>query len=188
MLHRYIINRTTMFYLNQRFSSIVCVIIVKISLRPVIRCAEIWCIFYVLIVTKGRDIASRLKVIIELIPSISKVLEEKRAQGLIGSSFDAQIILLTKRTFYYKYLEGFEQDLAEIFKVSCVSFEFNDEIGEGISFRVEKAEGKKCRRCWNWSISVGEDKQYSDICQRCLKQIREVKWSHNLASGNEAKL
>ncbi|MFC1592466.1 isoleucine--tRNA ligase [Candidatus Omnitrophota bacterium] len=126
------------------------------------------------LIGKDEHIESQLKHIIELFPLIGKALEEKRAERLIGSSFDAEIILLTKSTFYYKYLEGLKDDLPEIFKVSRVRVEKKEDLVQDISFRVEKAEGKKCIRCWNWSLSVGEDKHRPDICQRCVEQIRRT--------------
>jgi len=124
------------------------------------------------LVAEDKDIDSHLKYIIELIPSIAKELEEKRSLGLIGSSFDAQIILLTNKRFCYKYLEGLKEELSEIFKVSRVLIELKEGQEKEVSFTVHKAEGEKCVRCWNWSLSVGEDKDYPDICQRCLGQIR----------------
>jgi isoleucyl-tRNA synthetase len=124
------------------------------------------------LIKKKKDIDSRLKYVIELIPSIAKALEEKRSQGLIGSSFDAQIILLTNDEFYYKYLEGLKEDLPEIFKVSRVLIEKEKDLTDQIGFIVQKAEGRKCVRCWNWSLSVGQNKDYPDICQMCVKQLR----------------
>jgi isoleucyl-tRNA synthetase len=32
---------------------------------------------------------------------------------------------------------------------------------------VNKAEGEKCARCWNYSENVGADDEYSDLCPRC---------------------
>ncbi|MBU1871938.1 MAG: class I tRNA ligase family protein, partial [Candidatus Omnitrophica bacterium] len=124
------------------------------------------------LIGKDEHIEAQLKYIIELFPLIGKALEEKRAERLIGSSFDAEIILLTKTPFYYTYLEGLKEDLAEIFKVSCVLIEKKEDLDREISFQVRKAEGKKCIRCWNWSLSVGEDNHFSEICQRCAEQIR----------------
>jgi len=114
---------------------------------------------------------SYLKYIIELIPSISKSLEEKRSQGLIGSSFDAEIILLTNRSFYYKYLGDLKEDLPEIFKVSQVLVETKEDLSEDVSFEVRKAQGSKCVRCWNWRLSVDKDSEHPDICEVCLRQI-----------------
>jgi isoleucyl-tRNA synthetase len=120
---------------------------------------------------RNKDIDSHLRYIIELIPPIAKALEEKRNQGLIGSSFDAQIILLTNKPFYYKYLGDLKEDLPEIFKVSQVLVETKEDLSEDVSFRVQKAQGSKCVRCWNWRLSVGKDSEHPDVCDVCLRQI-----------------
>lgn len=119
----------------------------------------------------AQDNASLLTPVLELIPLVAKALEEKRAAGIIGSSFDAQIILLTNKPFYYKYLEGLQADLAEIFKVSHVAIELNEALSDEINLRVAKAEGSKCIRCWNWSLGIGADKQHPQICENCISQI-----------------
>jgi isoleucyl-tRNA synthetase len=126
-----------------------------------------------------KDIASQLKAIIELIPDIAKALEEKRGAGVIGSSFDAKIILLTKDEFRYKYLESIQSDLAEIFKVSQVQIHKKDKLDAGmvsqkypeLAIIVEKANGEKCTRCWNYSVTLGKDQSHPLICDRCLTAL-----------------
>jgi len=119
-----------------------------------------------------------LGLVMELIPDITKALEEKRIQGLIGSSFDAQINILTKDQIRYKYLDSLKAELPEIFKASEV--EVRQESGSGyfisskypdISIEVIKAKGNKCERCWNYSVSVGQYKEHGLICERCLRAI-----------------
>jgi isoleucyl-tRNA synthetase len=44
---------------------------------------------------------------------------------------------------------------------------------ENLNFKVIKADGKKCARCWNYSKSVGENKLHPDVCERCLKFMLE---------------
>ncbi|MBU0709404.1 MAG: isoleucine--tRNA ligase [Candidatus Omnitrophica bacterium] len=129
----------------------------------------------------GDKIDTELEPIFELIPEISKLLEEERACGNIGSSFDAQINLLTKDDFRYKYLWSLEDDLCEILKVSKVNIAKEGNIDAGvksekfpeISIGVKKAQGEKCLRCWNYSLSVGSSKKHPLICQRCLEALRE---------------
>jgi isoleucyl-tRNA synthetase len=110
---------------------------------------------------------------------VAKALEEKRASGLIGSSFDAQIILLTNSQIRYKYLESLQNSLCEIFKVSGVRVELKGDLKpagpSGICVTVEKADGAKCARCWNYSISVGKCAGHPLICDNCLKAISEEK-------------
>ncbi len=120
---------------------------------------------------KCQDIDSELNSIIELIPVVGKALEAKRNQGMIGSSFDARIILLTSEGFYYKN-KALRKELCEIYKVSDVSFEIDKNSATDLVLKeVQKADGEKCVRCWNWSCSVGENKQHPEICQTCCEQI-----------------
>ena len=39
---------------------------------------------------------------------------------------------------------------------------------------IQKADGKKCARCWNYSTRVGEDQNHPTICERCVGFIREM--------------
>jgi isoleucyl-tRNA synthetase len=128
----------------------------------------------------GKNIETELKIIIDLIPDIAKALEEKRTQALIGSSFDAQIILLTNDKNCYKYLESLKEDLPEVLKVSQVAIRQQENLDAfmirasnypHIAIEINKAEGNKCSRCWNYALSVGENKTHPLICKRCLRVI-----------------
>ena len=44
--------------------------------------------------------------------------------------------------------------------------------GEVAWVKVELAEGEKCSRCWNYSISVGQDKEEPEACSRCAAAIK----------------
>jgi isoleucyl-tRNA synthetase len=116
------------------------------------------------------------KMVIPLIPDVAKVLEEKRGAGLIGSSFDAKIKLLTNNTERYTFLASLKDDLCEIFKVSQVEIEKQDKLDpgagiSGIAVLASKADGRKCERCWNYSDSVGGNEAHPLICGKCLKAI-----------------
>lgn len=128
-----------------------------------------------------KDIETELKPIMDLILDIAKALEEKRSQGIIGSSFDAKIILLTNDEFRYKYLESLrEPELLEILKVSQIEIEKTTKLDSSlvsqkysdIAINIKKAEGEKCVRCWNYSISVGKNKTHPKLCQRCQEAIK----------------
>ncbi|MFA5411015.1 MAG: isoleucine--tRNA ligase [Candidatus Omnitrophota bacterium] len=107
--------------------------------------------------------------VIPLRPDVDKKLEELRNKGEIGSSFDAQIKLLTNSPERYKFLQSLQDDLPEIFKVSQV--EVKREGGADIAIEVRKAEGTKCSRCWNYSLTVGSNPAHPLICGRCLEAI-----------------
>jgi len=122
-------------------------------------------------VPKGSEIYKELSDIFVLIPEVAKALEDLRGRGIIGSSFDAQINVLTNDQIRYKYLESLKADLCEIFKVSQVDIALDKNLPKDISIEVSKAGGTKCVRCWNYSLSVGQDKNHPLICISCLKAI-----------------
>jgi isoleucyl-tRNA synthetase len=39
---------------------------------------------------------------------------------------------------------------------------------------VEKAEGTKCERCWNYSVAVGQSSKYPTVCERCVEALDEM--------------
>ena len=127
------------------------------------------------LVNEGKDVASVLKDFVDLIPTVAAALEEQRGKGLIGSSFDAKIILLTNSSFYYRNSD-LNKELCEIYKVSQIEFKLNEDLRQPIKFeQARKAQGKKCPRCWNWCLSVGEDNEHPEICSRCVSQVKQVR-------------
>jgi isoleucyl-tRNA synthetase len=115
--------------------------------------------------------------VVALIPEVSKLLEELRSQGLVGSSFDAKIKLLTNSEIRYKYLESLEGELGEIFKVSQVEIvrgqlpaaSYRPTRFADIALLATKAEGVKCLRCWNYSLGIIDKAQ--QLCSRCLSAM-----------------
>lgn len=118
-----------------------------------------------------KRVVVELKDVIGLVPEAAKALEELRAKGSIGSSFDAQINILTNNQDRYTFLKSLSIELCEIFKVSQVKVSLDDSVTAGLSVRADKAEGSKCPRCWNYSMKVGSDPAHPDLCDNCLKAI-----------------
>ncbi|MBM3244856.1 MAG: isoleucine--tRNA ligase [Candidatus Omnitrophica bacterium] len=118
------------------------------------------------------DLLSFSQFVIGMIPEAAKALEEMRSKGEIGSSFDAQINLLTKSQVRYKFLTSLKIELCEIFKVSQVNIEIDSGLDTEIKISASKAGGIKCVRCWNYSMSVGSQPEHKDICENCLKAIK----------------
>jgi isoleucyl-tRNA synthetase len=121
--------------------------------------------------------------VIALIPEVAKALEDMRSLGRIGSSFDAQINLLTKDQIRYNFLTTLKDDLTEVFKVSAVSVTRQESLPDdkvskacgNIAIIVRNAEGVKCPRCWNYSKTVGSSAEHPLICLKCEAAIREEK-------------
>ena len=47
----------------------------------------------------------------------------------------------------------------------------------GLSVAVQRADGAKCERCWNYSTHVGENADYPTVCERCVKALTEIEES-----------
>jgi isoleucyl-tRNA synthetase len=118
------------------------------------------------------DLALRLGEVISRLPLAAKSLEELRGKGDIGSSFDAQINILTNDPNRYTFLQSLKYELCEIFKVSRVEISQDNGSKVDIQFEVSKARGEKCVRCWNYSLQVGKDKEHPLLCENCLKAIK----------------
>jgi isoleucyl-tRNA synthetase len=120
---------------------------------------------------------TRWEQIWEIRAVVTKALEEARKEKGIGLSLDAQVhlYLSDKR---YAFLKPYENDLKAIFIVSSAIL-FREEgavvrQGEetaGVRVDVLRAEGKKCERCWNYDVSVGQQPEHATICGRCVAAI-----------------
>ncbi|MBI4456197.1 MAG: isoleucine--tRNA ligase [Acidobacteria bacterium] len=112
--------------------------------------------------------------LLQLREEIYKKLEEARQAKLIGTSLEAQLVLVCGE-HQFDYLKGFSSDLRYIFIVSEVALEESADFGpDYLEIKVQPAEGKKCERCWNYSSDVGINNQYPSVCSRCVAALEEM--------------
>jgi len=116
---------------------------------------------------------------------VLKALEEARNQKQIGKSLEAQV-KVTASDRFYPVLERYQSDLRYAFIVSQVDLERGpSRNGAGdLAVEVEKAAGKECERCWNYSTLVGEDPKYPTLCERCAPVVKEIEASSAPVSSN----
>jgi isoleucyl-tRNA synthetase len=75
----------------------------------------------------------------------------------------------------YELLEQYREELRYLFIVSQVSLTILEESdSEELRVAVERAEGEKCERCWNYSVRVGEFTRYPSACERCVEALAEI--------------
>ena len=106
---------------------------------------------------------------------VLKALEDARNNKLIGTGLEAQVAVQAPDPAY-SVLARYAAQLHYLLIVSAVTVEkiaAGDGTG-GIKVKVSKAEGRKCDRCWNYSIHVGEDSAYLTVCERCSAVLREI--------------
>ncbi len=119
---------------------------------------------------------------------VNKVMEQARTAKAIGSSLDAKVLLhipdpeLKDQLAAYNSSDTLsEKDVDELryfFLASQVELvdslpdgEYKDE-SEIATIAVVKADGEKCDRCWNYSLSVGSFVDDPTICDRCNAALK----------------
>jgi isoleucyl-tRNA synthetase len=119
----------------------------------------------------------------------AKALEQARAAKLIGAALDAHVTLYASEPELRPRLEGAGRRLLrELFIVSSLDLVpevppaglgtgrdrvvLRETAVPGLAVEVRHAEGKKCGRCWTWSLAVGRDPDHPALCERCLPIIR----------------
>jgi isoleucyl-tRNA synthetase len=107
---------------------------------------------------------------------VLKALEEARNAKQIGSSLEAKVVL-TADAETTRFLLDYYEQLRYIFIVSQVEVhegERNADTLVRISVNVQKADGEKCERCWNYSIHVGEFDRFPTVCERCNEALAAI--------------
>ena len=106
----------------------------------------------------------------EVRSAVTKALEDARRDKTIGLSLDAQVHLHLPEKLH-EFLQPYQDELRFIFIVSSVTLHRAAD-GKEIRVEVSRAEGKKCERCWNYEVSVGQEREHEHLCQRCVEAVR----------------
>jgi isoleucyl-tRNA synthetase len=114
---------------------------------------------------------------------VLKVLEPMRAQKIISANLEARVIL-TASGSVAALLQKYAKHLPAFLIVSQVEVENAGPDGAGtLTITAERARGRKCPRCWNYSIHVGENADYPALCERCVAAIEEIEAAGGLAGS-----
>jgi len=111
--------------------------------------------------------------------AVLKALEVARQEKFIGGSLEARVCLSAEGELR-NLLEEYRRALPSIFIVSQVELSASPlaEAPEtdipGLGVRIEKALGRKCERCWNYSEQVGKDIRYPTVCERCSEALEVI--------------
>ena len=120
---------------------------------------------------------------------VNKVLEKARAAKEVGSSLEAKILLYVSDLDLKQQLQDMNptdgsgngvDELRYLFLASQVEVLDSAKALSGLKYQsqsdalgvgVDHADGKKCDRCWNYSIHVGESVEHPLLCERCVPVI-----------------
>lgn len=108
---------------------------------------------------------------------VLKALELARKEKIIGSSLEAQVRIFAEGDTQ-KILKEYEKQWPTLLIVSQVVlvYELEKNIHENealdhLKVQILPAEGQKCERCWNFTITVGRNEKHPLVCERCAKVL-----------------
>jgi isoleucyl-tRNA synthetase len=115
----------------------------------------------------------------EIRGEVLKVLETARKDKFIGQALEAKVQLVVSGATL-DLLKGYESFLPYLFIVSQV--ELKDQVQpdkyyaetDSLKILVLRADGKKCERCWNYALDVGQEGDFETACGRCTSTLREM--------------
>jgi isoleucyl-tRNA synthetase len=109
--------------------------------------------------------------------AVNKVLESKRADGVIGSSLEAEVTLYCNNELLQQLNKlGAELRFALITSTATVrplseSQDASDSDVDGLEIAVAQSNHAKCARCWHHREEVGDNKAHEELCGRCIDNI-----------------
>jgi isoleucyl-tRNA synthetase len=105
--------------------------------------------------------------IVEVRSQVNKRIEEKREQGLVGSSLQSEVNVYADGATY-EALARLGDDLRFVLIVSRAML--HKDAGD-IRIEVTPSAHAKCDRCWHYRADVGSDPQHPTICSRCVSNL-----------------
>ena len=110
---------------------------------------------------------------------VLKVLEVARKEKFIGNSLQAKVELSAEGE-WVRLLEEYQGLLPMLFIVSQVQLSADglpgaeESLIRGLRVAVRRADGEKCERCWNFSVKVGKDPEFPNLCERCVGVLKSL--------------
>jgi len=140
---------------------------------------------------KNADFVDKWSQLRYLRTEVNKVMEQARNAKMIGSSLEAKVLVFVKDPAWKAQLDSLNlveslagnrvDELRYLFLSSQVSLLDSPETIQSVEFKSEsetltvgiiKADGHKCDRCWNYSLSVGTFPEDPTICDRCEAALK----------------
>ena len=117
-----------------------------------------------------KEISSLFEKFFAVKDDVFKALEEARDEKVIGKGLEAKVMIhATGKT--KEALETLKPYLKQLFIVSLVEL-VDEELPKYnvCGVKIEKFDGMKCERCWNY---YEESEMHDDICDRCYHVLND---------------
>ena len=126
------------------------------------------------------ELEGRWEEISKVRDEVNKALEIKRQDKFIGNALEAKVTIYAGEKVS-KLLDNYREYLPTLFIVSAAELKDINKARDGgyksadiesLIIQVDKADGDKCQRCWNWNVSVGKQEDHPGLCERCHKVLK----------------
>lgn len=137
----------------------------------------LWPVPAELVASVDRDLDAKWRNLFEARESVLKALEEARNRKEISAALEAKVAIGANGAAM-ETLQAAKALLPALFIVSQVDLKpAGDGTPQSAPLRVEvqRADGAKCERCWNYSTRVGENTEWPTVCERCVAALEEIK-------------
>ena len=117
-----------------------------------------------------KEISSLFEKFFAVKDDVFKALEEARDEKVIGKGLEAKVMIHAKGKTK-EALETLKPYLKQLLIVSLVEL-VEEELPKYnvCGVKIEKFDGAKCERCWNY---YEEDEMHGDICDRCYHVLND---------------
>ena len=131
----------------------------------------------------AKDAAEKWERLAQVRSAVLVALEQARAAKIIGTGLEAKVHLHAgpEAAGLQKLLEEKKHLLPALFIVSQIQVHSSAipasvpaETLPGLTIKIDRADGAKCERCWNYSTHVGENSRYPKVCERCSEALAEI--------------
>lgn len=121
-------------------------------------------------VDPSEQLLNKWSVLRDIRAQVLRELEVLRADGAIGSSLQAEVVLTASGTDLAA-LESLGDQLKFILIVSHASVQAGD---GALKIGVSASTKQKCARCWHYADDIGHNEAHPDICGRCVNNLTEA--------------
>lgn len=100
---------------------------------------------------------------------ILKEIEEARNEKIIADSLEAEVNLALADNDYDLVSQNID-----LFKAICGVSKIEVKKAAAEKITVEKSQGQKCPRCWNWFYEDTSSHRFPELCPRCGRVTEEI--------------
>ncbi len=99
---------------------------------------------------------------------VQKAIEEKRTEGVVGSSLQAEGVIEASEADY-EALASLGDELRFVMIMSAVALRRSSDNATHVA--VVPSAHKKCERCWHYVATVGSAAAHPTLCARCASNL-----------------